>query len=193
MPETDSPSFEPGTPGEMQPPAQPVSLSPRPLLSPSEIDWSAGGAAVLLAGILSGIGFFLPLGLIWVVVGGGLAVWLYNRRRPPYTQITSGTGAKLGAVTGVVGYLLFAIVAVLGLTFASERIWSELTIAMKERVGPNPDASVQQMFETMKTAEGKAILAVFVMAFIFAIFLLLGTLGGTIGAAVVRRDQHPRG
>ena len=33
----------------------------------------------------------------------------------------------------------------------------------------------------------------FVMAFIFAIFLGLGTIGGAIGAAVVKRDQHHRG
>src|SRR4051812_6851768 len=190
MPETESPSFEPGTPGEMQPPAQPVSLSARPPSSPTAIDWSAGGSAVLIAGVMSGFCFFLPLNLLWIVGGGLLAVWLYNRRRPPYMQISSGTGAKLGAVTGVVGYVLFAIVAILGFVFASERLWAELPTAMRERAGPNPEANVQQLFEMMKTAEGKAFIAVFVMVFAFALFLGLATLGGAIGAALVRRDQH---
>jgi hypothetical protein len=192
MPDPGSPSFEPGTPGEMQPPAQPVSLSSGPLLSPTAIDWSAGGPSVLIAGLISGFCFFLPLNVLWVIGGGALAVWLYNRRRPPYMQVATGTGAKLGAVTGAVGYALFAIIAALGFVFASDKIWSQLTIAMKERAGPNPDANVQQMFELMKSAEGKAFIAIFVMLFAFALFLGLATLGGAIGAALVRRDQHFR-
>jgi len=193
MPETASPSFEPGTPGETQPPAQPVSLSSQAPLSPTAIDWHAGGGPVVIGGLLGGIGFFLPFSLIWIVLGGLVAVWLYNRRRPPYMQVSSGTGAKLGAVASVVGYTLFAVVAVVGLTFYSDKLWSEFTVELRKKVGPNPEANVQQMFEVMKTAEGKAILAVFVMAFIFAIFLGLGTIGGAIGAAVVKRDQHHRG
>ena len=99
-----------------------------------------------MAGLLSGVCFFLPLNLIWIVLGGVLAVYLYNRRRPPYMQISAGTGAKLGAVTGVIGYALFAIIAVLGFTFASERIWAELEKQMHAQAGPTPEASVQQLF-----------------------------------------------
>lgn len=190
MPETESPSFEPGTPGEMQPPAQPVSLASREPLSPTAIDWSVGGKPVIIAGIVSGICFFLPLNLIWVVLGGVLAVYLYNRRRPPYMQISAGTGAKLGAVTGVIGYVLFALVMVLIFAFASDKLWSELDQALRQKAGPNPDASVQQLFEIIKTAEGKAAIAVFVMAFAFALFLGLATIGGAIGASLVRRDQR---
>jgi len=190
VPETESPSFEPGTPGEMQPPAQPVSLSSAEPLSPTAIDWSAGGKPVIVAGILSGFCFFLPLNLLWIVLGGALAVYLYNKRRPPYMQVSAGTGAKLGAVTGVVGYGLFAIVTLIGFVVASDKIWAELETAMHQKAGPNPDVNVQQVFEIMKTAEGKAFIAVFVMVFAFALFLGLATLGGAIASTVVRRDQH---
>jgi len=190
VPETESPSFEPGTPGEMQPPAHPVSLTSAEPLSPTAIDWSAGGKPVIIAGILSGFCFFLPLNLLWVVLGGALAVYLYNRRRPPYMQVSAGTGAKLGAVTGVIGYVLFAIVTVLGLAVAGDQIWAKLEEAMHKQAGPTPDVNVQQVFEMMKTAEGKAFIAVFVMIFAFALFLGLATLGGAIASTVVRRDQH---
>ena len=145
---------------------------------------------MLIAGILSAIFCFLPLNMLWLLPGGALAVWLYNRRRPPYMRVTPATGAKLGAVTGVVGYAIFAIIAVLGFVFASDQIWSQLTIAMHERAGPNPDANVQQVFEFMKTAQGRSFIAVFLMIFLFAFFLVLATLGGAIGAALVRRDQQ---
>ena len=190
VPEGDSPSFEPGTPAEMQPPAQPVLLTPSEPLSPTAVDWSAGGKPVIIAGILSGFCFFLPLNLLWVVLGGALAVYLYNRRRPPYMQINAGTGARLGAVTGVVGYALFAIVSLIGFVFASDKIWSTLEEAMHQKAGPHPDANVQQLFEIMKTAEGKATIAVFVMAFAFALFIGLATIGGMVASSVVRRDQH---
>jgi hypothetical protein len=173
----------------MQPPAQPVSLESR-TLSPTEIDWSAAWAAVLVAGVIGGFCFFLPLNFVWIVASGALAVYLYSRRRPPYMQISSGTGAKLGAVSGVVGYLLFAIVAVLGLSFAGDRVWSELTNEMQRQAGANPNANLQQMFEIMKTPEGKAVIAVFVMIFAFAFFLLLSTLGGAIGASLVQRNKR---
>jgi hypothetical protein len=189
-PENVTPSFEPGTPGEMQPPAQPVTLGSS-TLSPTAIDWSAGGPAVLIAGLLSGFCFFLPLNIAWVVGGGALAVWIYHRRRPTYMQVSSGTGAKLGAVTGVIGYALFAVVAVLGFIFASDKIWSELITQMKARAGANPDANLRQMFELLNTAEGKAFVATFVMIFAFALFVGLSTLGGTIGAALIRRNQRP--
>ena len=190
VPESDSPSFEPGTPAEMQPPARPVLLTPNEPLSPTAIDWSAGAKPVVIAGILSGFCFFLPLNLLWVVLGGVLAVFLYNRRRPPYLQISAGTGAKLGAVTGVVGYALFAIFAVIGFVFANEKLWAELDLALRQKAGPNPDVSVQQLFEILKTAEGKAVIAVCVMVFAFALFLGLATIGGAIAASLVRREEH---
>jgi hypothetical protein len=190
-PESDTPSFAPGTPGEMQPPAQPVILGPSTDLSPTGIDWSAGGPAVLIAGVLSGFCFFLPLNVAWVFAGGALAVWIYNRRRPSYMQISSGTGAKLGAVAGVIGYALFAIVAVLAFVFAGDKVWSEFIRQLKERASSTPDANLQQMFELLKTAEGKAFVATFVMIFAFALFVGLATLGGTIAAALLRKDQRP--
>ncbi len=185
-----SPSFEPGTPAEMQPPAQPVPLSVPPP-SPTSIEWTAGRPAVLTAGILSGFCFFLPLNLVWIVGGGLLAVWLYSRRRSPYMQIDTGTGAKLGAVTGVVAYAIFSCVALLAFTFASDKLWGQLTSAMKERAGPNPEANVQQMFDIMNTAQGKAMIAVIVMVMMFGMFLVLGTVGGALGAVFARRHHQP--
>jgi hypothetical protein len=105
-------------------------------------------------------------------------------------HLTPATGAKLGAVAGVVGYILVAIPVIFGFIFASDKIWSELATAMKQQAGPNPDANVQQVFEMMKTAEGKAFIAVLMMAILFAMFLVFATLGGAIGAALMRRDQR---
>jgi hypothetical protein len=185
-----SPSFEPGTPGEIQPPAQPVSLSTGQWSSPAAIDWATGRRSVVIAGILSGAFCLLPLHMLWLLPGGALAVWLYNRRRPAYTRLTAGTGAKLGVVTGLVGYLIVAIPVTLGFVFAGDKVWPELTQAMKQQAGANPDANVQQVFELMKTAEGKAFFAVVMMAFLFVLFLVLATVGGAIGAALIRRDQQ---
>lgn len=190
MPEQSSPSFEPGTPGEMQPPAQPVYLSPTPPLSPTAIDWTAGWPAVITAGILSGICFFLPLNIVWVVGGGVLAVWIYSRRKPGYMQIASGTGAKLGAVTGLIGYALFALVVGIGFAFASDKIWAQLALAMKERAGATPEASVQQVLQLMNSSEGRTFIATFVMIFAFVLFLLLAALGGLVGAALVKRNPN---
>ena len=193
VPETESPSFEPGTPAEMQPPARPVSLGSDEPLSPTAIDWSAGGKPVIIAGILMCCAFFLPIGainVIWIVLGGALSVYLYHRRRPPYMQISTGTGAKLGAVTGLLAYALSAILSVIGFIFDSDKLWAQLDQQLRQQAGPSPDAKVQQAFEILKTSEGKAAFVVVMLIFAFALFLGLATIGGAIGASLVRRDQH---
>jgi hypothetical protein len=177
----------------MQPPAQPVSLTSAEPLSPTAIDWSAGFKPVIIAGILMCCAFFLPIGtinVIWIVLGGGLSVYLYNRRRPPYMQISTGTGAKLGAMTGLLGYALTAILTVIGFVIDGDKLWAQLDQQLRHQAGPSPDANMQQVFEIMKTAEGKATLAVLMLIFAFALFLGLATLGGAIASSMVRRDQH---
>jgi len=174
----------------MQPPAQPVPLRASVITSPTSIDWSAGWPAVLIAALVSTVGSIVPLGLLWVIGCGALAVLLYKRRRPGYMRIGTSTGAKLGAVTGVFGCPLAILVEVAKIKLSNIDFWGQLTQALKQQAGPNPDANVQQMFEIIKTPEGKAMIACFIMIFAFALFLALSTLGGAIGAAFVGRDQH---
>ena len=105
-------------------------------------------------------------------------------------RVTTSTGAKLGAVAGVVAYLIFAIIAVLGFAFASDKIWATLTDLFRQQAGANPDANMRQLLEFMKTADGRVFIATILMGVTFAVSLGLSTLGGAIASAVVKREQR---
>ena len=101
MPENDSPGFIPGTPAEMQPPAEPVPIHSLPLpRAQGSIDWRAAFPTIGIAGFFTGLASLLPLGIVWVIAGGILTVVLYRKRHPEASPLTSGSGARMGAATG---------------------------------------------------------------------------------------------
>jgi Protein of unknown function (DUF4199) len=197
-PANDSPAFVPGTPAEMQPPAQPVPLTPTPPAEhASRFEFRLALPTTLIAGLVIGIGTIMPLGSVaWIVLvigtGGALAVALYKRKHPEALDMRPGEGAKLGAMAAVSGYILFAILAVI--TFVVDHgIQQEMIQRLHEMKPPDPSAQqmYQQIADKLSTPEGMALLMTFAMAIFFFMFLALGAAGGAIGATLMHRD-HPQ-
>ena len=199
-PELDSPAFIPGTPAEMQPPAEPVPLTP-PLSNfrPAAFNIRSALRTTLMAGLVIGVGTILPLGSVaWIILvigtGGALAVALYKRRHPEALSMRPGQGAQLGAMAAVSGYIVFAIFAVLTFVLDGSELRQEMVRRLHEMKAP--DASAQQLYqqvaEKLSTPEGMALVMTFTMAFCFFIFLALGAAGGAIGATLMHREhsQH---
>lgn len=182
----NSPVFAPGTPGEMQPPAWPVNLSS----ASSGIDWSVGRTSAIMAGIFIGITSFLPFNFLWILLGGVLAVRLYNKRMLRHVT-GAGDGAKIGALAGLAGYVLFAIGMLAILRFAADKFWNLMIEVMKTRAAAT-GTNFQPVLDMLNSAEGKAFVATFLMVFVFALMLALSSLGGAIGAAFARRADHHR-
>lgn len=186
----DSPAFIPGTPAEMQPPAQPVSLSGISLPQQSSgFHWGEAFPSIAIAGVVTGLASFLPFGVLWTIAGGFFAVFLYRRKHFGW-PLTSGTGAKLGAVTGLIGYAIFSIVAAIDFTRPNSTLRQMLTQALQEAASRNSDPAVQDMYHKMSTPEGMAIMVVAMMIVLFAFFLGLGAAGGALGASLTRRNRR---
>lgn len=64
----------------------------------------------LIVGILSSIPFVNYCCCIWALAGGGLATFLYIKSSP--TPISTGDGAVLGALAGVIGAVLYLIIGI---------------------------------------------------------------------------------
>ena len=201
-PETaaETPAFAPGTPAEMQPPAQPVPLSPgSPVATAARaFDFRSALRTTLVAGLVIGIGTILPLGSVaWIVLvigtGGALAVALYKRRYPEALGMRPGEGAKLGAMAAVSGYVLFAIFAVMTFVLNGSELRQEMVQRLHEMKAPDPSAQqvYQQIAEKLSSPEGMALIMTFAMAVFFFMFLALGAAGGAIGATLMHRD-HPQ-
>lgn len=204
--------FPSGTPGEVQPAAQPVGLAP---VSPRAINWPQGVRASALAGLLLALAIFLvpvivagmglilhlgqgPIGLLvllasWLcmMVAGALAVRFYRRRRPE-TAISPGMGARLGVVSGLLGFFFYSVPQALRLALfhlgGSVREAMQKAIEQSAAQSPDPRAAQEMVRNLMSPGWLAAIFTVLVVL-VLLVFLVLSSLGGAIGASVWGNKQ----
>jgi hypothetical protein len=134
---------------------------------------------VALAGIVTAFAMFIPLG---PVVSGGLAVVLYHRRTRK-AVIAPSIGAKLGALSGATG---FAIVAILNfLEVLMFNMGPEIRAKMLEAFEQAATrANAPEVLQMVKSQEDLALVAMVLGTLCGAV--VLSTLGGTLGASLLR-------
>ncbi len=189
--EPATPPLPPGTPGQVQPPAQPVVLTSA-AESPvaDRLDWRHAFPVALTAGIVLALCWALPwlTFLMWGLVGGALAVALYQRRKQ--VTITAGLGARLGAVTGLLGFVAFAVIISLELLATRgagiRELWRQM---LEQAAARNPNPAVQEMIQRLSTPEGMALLFTITMVIVLAAFLVFSSIGGVIGASLFGKRQ----
>ena len=171
-----------GTPANLQPAATPVATAATPL------DWSVGFKAAVMMGLAAGVISsirFLSIGCcLWLVGGAALAVMMYQKWKPGGT-VTTGMGARLGAVTGMAAFVfwfLFQVVRQM-ITGAGE-FRRQLTQQMQEAAAKNPDPNAQRVMEQMSTPEGMAILLTVMVVVFLVAFIIFGLIGGAVGASI---------
>ena len=199
-----APELPLATPDEVQPRAQPAGLAPA---SPGTIDWSQGIRASALAGLLLALAiFFVPviaaggalvlrlgqaaIGLLvllasWccMVAAGVVAVRFYRRRRPG-AAVSPGMGARLGAASGLLGFLFYSVPQAVRLAFfrLGGSVREAMQKAMEQSAAQNPDPKAQELMRNLMSPSAlAAFLTVLVVLFLLA-FLVCSGLGGAMGA-----------
>ncbi|MFZ0284304.1 MAG: zinc ribbon domain-containing protein [Terriglobales bacterium] len=164
-----------------------------PVFSGASIQWSDGVPAAALAGLVAALLMFIALGVFGLgLIGcGALSVVLY-RRRNPLSDLSPGMGARLGAVSGIFGFGIFAILSAVGmLAFRSGvEMRNALLDAIAQSAARSPDAQVQKAFEYLKTPPGLALMMALSLAVLLVAFLVLSSIGGAVGAAMMRRKDR---
>ena len=127
-----------------------------------------------------------------MLIGGSLSVVFY-RRRIPAANVTPGMGARLGMVTGILGGGIFAIVLVIGtmLFHAWDSIRDKLIEGVEQAAARNPDPQAQQVMEFFKSPQGIVLLLTTALIGTLIAFVIFSGLGGALGAALLRRKEHP--
>jgi hypothetical protein len=191
-PQLESPSFPPGTPGEIQPPAQPVTLNQ----APYSVNWAAGVPAAALAGLLTAVVCVIPvMGVgccLWTFGGGALAVMFYQRRQNA-PVVTRGMGLRLGLLAGVFGFFIYAVLEALRIVVfhLGGVISSAMKQGMERAASQNPDPHAQQALQWLMSPPGMAVVATLFTAAYFIGFIVFATFGGALGASIwgQRRQQ----
>jgi hypothetical protein len=150
--------------------------------------------ATALGGVIAALAMATPLGVfgLGMLAAGALSVVFY-RRRNPAAEITPAMGARLGAVSGALGFVLFAILTSIEMMLfrSGGEVRAALLDAVQRSAARSPDPQAQQMLEYLKTPQGLALLVGLGLIVMFVIFLIFSSLGGAIGAALLRRKERP--
>lgn len=156
--------------------------------------WSANLAAGLgaLGALLIAVVTGLPqLGfLAWMLGGGMLGVVIY-RRRQRLAYITSGMGARLGAMAGLMGFVIFGLLSLVQMLAmrGSGQLQAALEQALKASAARSGNPEAQQMVQQFLTPEGMRTLIILGIVLMLVLFLALSTVGGAIAAALTGKKE----
>ena len=204
----------PGTPGEVQPPAEPVDFRhpnypaqaelgpgtrdaggygmPPQGTSADSIHWSEALPGALLAGIVIAVSWIIPFAsfLLWPMAAGVLAVMLYLRRRPE-TALSGGAGARLGAIAGLFGFGLFAVMMAVDLLVmrGGGKLRSAMEQVIQQSAARSGNPEAQAMMQRFLSPEGVAVLITIVFIMFLLIFVIFGSIGGVLGANLVSKKR----
>lgn len=170
-------------------------LSAAPFLASSgtAIQWSDALPSAALAGLIAAFLMFIPLGAFGLgMIAAGVLSVLFYRRRNPASNLTPAMGARLGAVSGALGFGIFAIFSAVGtLVFHSGgQLRAALLEAVEQSAARSSDPQAQQVVEYLKTPAGLALMMGLGLGFVLVAFLILSSLGGAVGAAMMRRRDR---
>jgi hypothetical protein len=168
---------------------------------PNAIRWDLAWKGALLCGVGAAILTSIPIVstgcCLWMLGAGALTVAMYRKQVPDMT-ITPGLGMRLGALAGLFGFLVNAVVTTL--SFVALRNKGDFRQAMQEQMqkqmSSNPDPKLQEMMRRMldwvNTPQGAATLMVMVLVVLAIVFVLISAAGGALGASMFGKRREFR-
>jgi len=152
------------------------------------IQWLQGWRSSLIA-VAVAVGLTLmgtPVGL-GLLVAGFLSVLLYQRRSGA-GNLSAVLGAKLGALTGVLGFGLGLMLSLIAMKRSGKQLQPTVLNMIQEYAAHDP--RLPQVIDLFKTPEGFAVTIVVGLGMLLVAFLLFSSLGGALGAVLLRRKNQ---
>lgn len=188
------PEVPPASTSAADPPGFPDSVGVRgpsaALLSPT-IEWRSAGRSCAMAALVAALIMMFGMVPILAALGAGfLAVNFYHRRNPAWL-VTARSGARLGAVCGVLFFLMGAVFEALAVyvTHSQGQVREKMVEALQTAATRSNDPQVQAAFEQLKTPEGIAFMLVLGMIVLFVVSIAAGGLAGALTGAFVGRRK----
>ncbi len=194
-PHCNAPQIRVATTEILQPGAQVPTLEEIPHTATgatSSIDWSRAlapaiwGALVAISLIVTRLAAFG----IAMLAAGALAVVFYHRRNPS-ANLSSGAGARLGAVSGALGFGILTIVFAFGIAVlhTGAELRQKMLDAVQQAAARSSDPQAAQAVEFLKTPQGLVVAMILGLILTFVAFVFFAGLGGVVGAVLLRRKD----
>ncbi len=162
--------------------------------STTAIYWPQALPAAAVAGLVAAVLALVPLGGfgLGTLSAGFLSVLLYRRRNAVFNP-TAGAGAKLGALSGALAFAFLTVFLALRAAFfnTSAQIRQTMIEAVEQSAARSSSPQqAQQALEFLRTPAGFAVMLVVGLITMFVIFLIFSSVGGAIGAVLLRRKDR---
>lgn len=159
----------------------------------TKIEWPwalrACAVAALIAALVMAVGLIVPL--LAGLGAGFLAVMFYHRRNPAWS-VNARSGARLGAVCGLLFFAISAVIeaVAVALFHAGEQVRQKVLEALQQAAARATDPQVQSALESLKTPEGWAAMLILGLVFWCLLSVASGSLAGALtGAFLGRRNR----
>ena len=150
----------------------------------------ACGIAAMIAALVMALGLMVPL--LAALGAGVLAVNLYHRQNPGW-KVNARSGAKLGALCGILFFGISAVFEALAtaLFHSGGQLRQKMLEALQQAASRTNDPQVQTAFESLKTPQGIALMLVFGLIVLFLVSIAAGSIAGALTGAFFSRRNRP--
>jgi hypothetical protein len=168
-------------------PGFPAPINPVPTRWLFTLQPCALAAAVAVGLTILGLNPFVA------ALGTGFLAVVFARRRGLGISIPAGAGARLGALSAFLFFGISGIVETLAVVVLHKgaQVRSEMMDKVQQAAARYPGAEVQPFLDFVKSPGGFTFMVVASVLFGLLAFLILGSVGGTIGATLFRRRDRP--
>jgi hypothetical protein len=161
-------------------------------INSSSIQWSQALPAATMAGLIAVISMLAPFGFLGIgtLGAGAIAVFIYHRRLPAIRMVPA-IGVKLGVLSGLIGFMMFALLISVEVTVSHDggEVREALLREIQKSAARTTDPQAQVVVNWMKSPEGLAVMMGLFLFFTLVIFLILSSVGGALGATLIRNKQ----
>lgn len=189
------PAAAPMAVAEMTNPAAPASLSATdtvPVLA-VPTGWSQAVKPCALAAVVASVLMALGLNVLVAMFSVGFLSVIFSRQRNPDTKLQAGAGFRLGALGGLfccgITASLLALAAMVPASRA--KLHQQILENAEKWAGSHPgDPQIQAALDQLKTPEGFVTMMIVAGIMLLVVSIVLGGLGGSLGAAILGRRQR---
>jgi hypothetical protein len=142
------------------------------------------GSAWMLAQVCSLLvlsGFWIVL---WFIVAGFIAVYVYHRRTGVF--LSTRSGARLGWLTGTFCFLIALVMFLLSIVWMGSD--GQFKERLREQVMSQGTPNVDEALRMLESPPAIAVMVVFAVIFGYLVSVGLPMLGGILGAKVLEKE-----
>ena len=123
---------------------------------------------------------------MWIILGGAVGAYFYWRELPPNTEFSAGEGAIVGLLSGVFGALFWTLIAYFFMVTTGSD-WVQQIMEGIIETGEEVPPEFEDWMENFGEGEYASLFVFIFLFFRFILTSIFGTLGGIIGAAILKK------